>query len=146
MSSDTIPPPTDIASDVPEENGFLNFLNGKNRCGINADGTKETMSGFAWFFLVLLLLGIASSTAVVISGKGTKVTQDQDNNIITKEFSLTKSQRIVATINLLVMCLTAYIFYAHAQNCAAWQGFGILVVITLIMQVLIAGIDNPTAE
>ena len=110
--------------DPPKTTGtFSGFLFGEQQCGVDAAGNPQKPSPFAWFWLLVMVLGLimtAVSVAVPPEKKNDKCAAPPKGTTI----GLAVGSIVVAIFNV---CL----FWSHASKCSATSGFFITLLISV---------------
>ena len=129
------PNPIQDANPVPAPNAFINFLVGENKCGTDAKGNPMTPSTFAWFWFLIMILGL-SGTFLSLFQK----CKDKKNH--------RGKYAVVGILGVVVAVLNCWIFYQHASKCSAWRGFFITLLISMAYSGISYGVlgDNDCIE
>jgi hypothetical protein len=99
----------------PEQGGgFFGFLLGKNHCGVDPSGVPQKPSAFAWFWLLIMIVGL------VVNIVGTFRTGSVPDRSCQKSGKVSKgTYTAVAAVGIGVCLLNVLIFYLHASKCCA---------------------------
>lgn len=109
------------------QNLFVGFLVGENKCGTDANGNPVKPSIFAWFWLLIMLLGLGG-TILKLFRKRCHQNESRGKYVF------------LALIGIAVSVLNCWIFYEHLTKCSAWIGF----FITLVISMAFSGVTYAT--
>jgi len=105
---DDMQEPSQVAKETA--GGFEGFMLGTNNCGTTVSGKTETASFFAYFYLLLMLLGVGGKA---ISCLQADCARNDDK----------WKHTLMGVVGVAVGALNCYIFYQNATKCSAWRGF-----------------------
>ena len=99
----------------------------KDKCDFNSKGKAVRGPGFfCWTYLILMIIGIITSTFIMLYSAYTEIRQDKFNIKFI----------IFSIVNILWGILVMYFMYSMCYICRPWTGFGILLIGGIIFQLV----------
>ena len=95
----------------------------KDGCNFNSKGKAVRGPGFfCWTYLILMIIGIITSTFRMLHSAYTEIKQDKFNI----------SFIIFSIVNILWSIVVMYFMYSMCYICRPWTGFGILIIAGIV--------------